>query len=138
MSRRDLLTDEERRALFGVPADHDALVRLYTLSRDDLELVHARRGDANRLGFAVQLALLRHPGFSTTDDTHTANLVAFMAAQIDVPASALADYGARALSGTEASIRARQRRKRIERVFGYLKRNLNLRSLKLRGLKGAA
>ena len=104
MSRRDLLTDEERRALFGVPADHDALVRLYTLSRDDLELVHARRGDANRLGFAVQLALLRHPGFSTTDDTHTANLVAFMAAQIDVPASALADYGAR---GQTASDHAR-------------------------------
>ncbi|WP_241656602.1 transposase [Sphingomonas oligophenolica] len=44
----------------------------------------------------------------------------------------------RALSGTEASIRARQRRKRIERVFGHLKRNLNLRSLKLRGLNGAA
>ena len=44
----------------------------------------------------------------------------------------------RALSGTEASIRARQRRKRIERVFGHLKRNLNLRSMKLRGLKGAA
>lgn len=44
----------------------------------------------------------------------------------------------RALSGTEASIRARQRRKRIERVFGHLKRNLNLRSLKLRGLEGAA
>lgn len=43
----------------------------------------------------------------------------------------------RALSGTEASIRARQRRKRIERVFGHLKRNLKLRSLK-RGLKGAA
>lgn len=44
----------------------------------------------------------------------------------------------RALSVTEASIRARQRRKRIERVFGHLKRNLNLRSLKLRGLNGAA
>ena len=44
----------------------------------------------------------------------------------------------RALSGTEASIRARQRRKRIERVFGHLKCNLNLRSLKLRGREGAA
>ena len=43
-----------------------------------------------------------------------------------------------ALSGTEASIRARQRRKRIERVFGCLKRNLHLRSLKLRGLTAAA
>jgi transposase len=44
----------------------------------------------------------------------------------------------RALVGTEGYARARQRRKRIERVFGHLKRNLKLRSLKLRGLAGAA
>jgi hypothetical protein len=44
----------------------------------------------------------------------------------------------RALAGTEAYARARQRRKRIERVFGHLKRNLKLRTLKLRGLAGAA
>ena len=44
----------------------------------------------------------------------------------------------RALVGTEAYTRARQRRKRIERVFGHLKRNLKLRTLKLRGLAGAA
>ena len=45
---------------------------------------------------------------------------------------------ARALAGTEGYTRARRRRKRIERVFGHLKRNLNLRTLKLRGLAGAA
>jgi transposase len=44
----------------------------------------------------------------------------------------------RALAGTEGYTRARQRRKRIERVFGHLKRNLKLRTLKLRGLAGAA
>ena len=44
----------------------------------------------------------------------------------------------RALAGTEAYTRARQRRKRIERVFGHLKRNLKLRTLKLRGLTGAS
>lgn len=75
MSRRDLLTDEERRQLFGVPEDHDALVRLYTLSRADLELVHRRRSDANRLGLAVQLALLRHPGLSTVADDPPSTLV---------------------------------------------------------------
>ncbi len=32
----------------------------------------------------------------------------------------------------------RRRRKRTERVFGHLKRNLGLRALKLRGLAGAA
>ncbi len=44
----------------------------------------------------------------------------------------------RALVRTEAYARARRRRKRIERVFGHLKRNLKLRTLKLRGLAGAA
>lgn len=44
----------------------------------------------------------------------------------------------RALARTEGYTRARRRRKRIERVFGHLKRNLKLRTLKLRGLDGAA
>lgn len=44
----------------------------------------------------------------------------------------------RALAGTDAYVQARRRRQRIERVFGHLKRNLGLRTLKLRGLAGAA
>ena len=44
----------------------------------------------------------------------------------------------RALAGTDAYMQARRRRQRIERVFGHLKRNLGLRTLKLRGLAGAA
>ncbi len=44
----------------------------------------------------------------------------------------------RALAGSEAYTLMRRRRKRIERVFGHLKRNLGLRALKLRGLAGAA
>jgi len=41
MGRRDILTDEERRTLFGVPEDRDAMVKLYTFSRADLDLVQA-------------------------------------------------------------------------------------------------
>lgn len=95
MGRRDLLTEDERRALFGVPEDHAALVRLYTLSRADLDTIRAKRGDANRLGTAVQLALLRHPGFAFASRDIPAHLVAFMAAQIGVPTAAFADYGTR-------------------------------------------
>ena len=62
MASRQLLTDEERWLLLGVPHDPDALARHYTFTRFDQELVVGRRGAANRLGFAVQLALLRHPG----------------------------------------------------------------------------
>src|SRR3546814_4907360 len=66
MARRDLLTDTERRALFGVPTAREDLARHYMLSARDLALVAARRGDTNRIGFAVQLAVLRHPGFGFT------------------------------------------------------------------------
>ena len=44
----------------------------------------------------------------------------------------------RALAKTQGYTRSRRRRKRIARVFGHLKRNPNLRTLKLRGLAGAA
>jgi len=64
MTDRRLLTDQERLALLGIPLDADSMARCFTLSRADQELVAARRRDANRIGFAVQLALLRHPGIA--------------------------------------------------------------------------
>jgi hypothetical protein len=64
MAHRQLLTDEERQALLGIPLDADGMARCFTLSRADRHLVAARRRDANRIGFAVQLALLRHPGIA--------------------------------------------------------------------------
>ena len=64
MARRQLLTDEERQALFGIPTDPDGLARCFTLSRSDRDLVAERRSDASRLGYAVQLALLRHLGYN--------------------------------------------------------------------------
>ena len=44
----------------------------------------------------------------------------------------------RDLEGTLTFVRSRRPRKRIERLFGQLKRNMGLRRLKLRGLRGAA
>jgi len=64
MAPRRLLSDEERQALFGIPLDVDGMARCFTLSRADQELVAARRRDGNRIGFAVQLALLRYPGIA--------------------------------------------------------------------------
>lgn len=44
MARRSLLTDEERRLLFGIPNDPDALARHYTFTRSDHDFV--KRADA--------------------------------------------------------------------------------------------
>lgn len=62
MPRQVTLSALEREALLLSPVSRDELIRWYTFSDLDLALVRQRRGDANRLGFAVQLRLLRYPG----------------------------------------------------------------------------
>ena len=102
MARRQLLTDEERRLLLGVPSDPDALARHYTFTRSDQDLVAGRRGAANRLGFAVQLALLRHPGMALAQmDEPVDALVAWLAAQLEIPAAAFTEYAGRPQTMTD-------------------------------------
>lgn len=102
MARRQLLTEEERRALFGVPGDSDALTRLYSFTRSDQELLAARRRNANRLGFAVQLALLRHPGMSLAHmEEPVDSLVAWLAERLEIPAATFAKYAGRPQTMTD-------------------------------------
>jgi TnpA family transposase len=89
VARRQLLTEEERRLLFGIPHDPDALTRHYSFTRSDRDLLTGRRGDANRLGFAVQLALLRHPGMGLAQMEEPVDvLVAWLAERLEIPAAA--------------------------------------------------
>ncbi len=62
MPRRSILSASERDSLLVLPDTQDELIRHYTFSEPDLSLIRQRRGDANRLGIAVQLCLLRFPG----------------------------------------------------------------------------
>ena len=55
MPRRSILSAAERDSLLALPDTQDELIRLYTFSEPDLSLIRQRRGDANRLGVAVQL-----------------------------------------------------------------------------------
>ncbi len=66
MSAREhiLLSDAERATLFRIPTDPDELARRFTLEKDDLDLIGAGRHDRNRLGIALQIALIRHPGMT--------------------------------------------------------------------------
>ena len=96
MARRSLLTGEERRKLFEPPTSDCEIATRYTLSPDDLDWIEERRNPANKLGAALQLALLRHPGFGWGPDAVLApTLVDFIAEQIHVPPGVLASYGAR-------------------------------------------
>ena len=64
MPHRELLTESQRLSLHAPASDEREMVRHYTLSSEDLALINRRRGDPNRLGFAVMLCYLRFPGGS--------------------------------------------------------------------------
>ena len=45
------------------------MIRDYTFNESDLSLIRQRRGNANRLGFAVQRYLVRYPGYALASDS---------------------------------------------------------------------
>jgi TnpA family transposase len=59
MSPRALLSSEQRALLFGIPVDQAEMARHYVLSAEDLAVIRSKRRAVNRLGFAIQLCLLR-------------------------------------------------------------------------------
>lgn len=61
---RELLTPDQRQVLMQIPEDEWLLGTYFTFSKRDLEVINKRRREENRLGFAVQLAVLRYPGWS--------------------------------------------------------------------------
>jgi len=102
MSRRELLTEDEREQLFGVPVDEASLAKHYTLSPEDLERMLAKRGAHNILRAAVQLALLRHPGFGLRNDEPVADaLLSYLAGQLNVSANAFRHYARRTQTRSE-------------------------------------
>ena len=62
MASRRLVSASARETLFGIPSDTASLERNYVLADDDLDLICTRRSAENRLGLAIHIALLRHPG----------------------------------------------------------------------------
>lgn len=57
-----ILSPQTRALLFDLPADHDEAQRRYALAPEDLALARRHRRRHNRLGFAVQLALMHDLG----------------------------------------------------------------------------
>ena len=92
------LNPEQRHALTQIPpdlSDRD-IARYYTFTEKEQELINRRRRPSNRLGFAVQLALLKFPGRTLMEVKEVPQTVLnVIAEQIDVPASAFASYGKR-------------------------------------------
>jgi TnpA family transposase len=70
--RKIIFTDAERKRLTQFPTQipSEDLITYFTLTGSDKTVVNLRRGEHNRLGFALQLSSLRYLGFCP-DDLHT-------------------------------------------------------------------
>ncbi len=96
MALRELLTSSQREALEAVPLDRPGLLEHDVLSDQDLSLIRRRRGAQNRLGLAVQLALLRYPGRALLPgETPPTELLTFVARQLGLSAGVWTSYAGR-------------------------------------------
>jgi TnpA family transposase len=96
MPRRRALTAAQLAGLFALPTAEADLIRHWTLEPADLAAVERRRGDHNRLGFALQLCILRYPGrLLRAGETIPALALRFVADQVGAPPEAIAAYSAR-------------------------------------------
>ncbi|PHQ82079.1 MAG: transposase [Thalassobium sp.] len=102
MARRSLLTARTRQELFGIPEDPKQLTRFYTLSRNDHGLIRTRRRDENRLGLAIHIALLRHPGQGWLDGSVLPeSFIMWLADQLAMPGIDLVEYTRRRKTKSE-------------------------------------
>ncbi|WP_047981746.1 Tn3 family transposase [Ornithinibacillus contaminans] len=90
---RELLTPDQRLALMQVPEDEWILGTYYTFSKQDLEVINKRRRVENRLGFAIQLAVLRYPGWPYTHiKSIPDSVIHYISKQIGTTPSSLSHY----------------------------------------------
>lgn len=98
------LSEAERHRLNRFPPEisPEDVITYFTLASTEVALVNQRRGETNRLGFALQLGALRYLGFCPDELTAApVVIVTYLADQLNLSASLLADYGHRAQTRTE-------------------------------------
>ncbi len=96
MTYQPILSDTERSGLLAFPDNQDDLIRYYTFNETDLSLIRQRRGNPNRIGFAVQLALFRYPGVALSDELNvTEPVLQWIGQQIGVDPSEWPNYALR-------------------------------------------
>ena len=96
-----------------IPSDDYDLGSYYTFSQYDHEIINNHRRDYNRLGFAVQLALLRFPGWHLSDYKMIPNfLLNYIAKQVGAQADDFSLYTQRETTRWEHIEEIRQ-------IYGY-------------------
>lgn len=96
MPRRTILSTAQRASFEILSTEPSELAKHYTLSPEDLVLIRKRRRSMNRLGFAVQLCLIRYPGRTLRSRENPPQLfIEFIAEQIGCEACNFSEYASR-------------------------------------------
>lgn len=109
------LSEAERHRFNSFPKDlsTDDLIAHFTLTDSDLRQIPHHASENNRLGFALQLVLLRFLGFHLTDLRSLPKTVLdFVATQIEVEAEVINSYGEREQTRTD-------HQRQIEKYLGF-------------------
>lgn len=95
LKTRELLTVEQREYFYGVSQhmDEREILRYYTISDEELQIINKQRGAANRLGFAIQIAYLRFPGRPLSANEKVPDFIVHtIAKQLRILPSAIENY----------------------------------------------
>ncbi|AOY77150.1 DUF4158 domain-containing protein [Clostridium formicaceticum] len=93
-----LLTEEQRLEFTQISPNINEweIAKYYTFSEQDKEIINRHRRDYNRLGFAVQLGLLRNPGWALNNVSHIPDLVLeYIAEQLNIDPKEMTQYAQR-------------------------------------------
>ena len=111
---RELLTKEQRNHFMRFPEDEYFIGSYYTFSKLDLEIIKKHRKEENQLGFAIQLALLRYPGWPYIFNKNIPEtIVKYIANQVGTVPRALKYYSLREST-------SRDHIKEIKNEYGYI------------------
>jgi len=96
MPRRSIFSVAERDNLISIPTSQEELIRFFSLSEHDMSIINQHRGAANRLGFAVQLSLMRHPGIVLdVDEAPPPDFLSYIGKQLNISIDCWNEYGQR-------------------------------------------
>ncbi|QCL98062.1 Tn3 family transposase [Agrobacterium tumefaciens] len=85
MGRRKLINIGEAQNLLGLATDEDNLIRIYTLDATDRLECELRRRPHNKLGFAIQLCVMRQTGrLLGEDELPPSTIIDYVADQLGV------------------------------------------------------
>ena len=90
---RELFTLEQRKIFMKIAEDECSIGAYYTLSTQDIQIINNRRRPENKIGFAIQLCVLRYPGWPYThvEDIPT-TVIDYISKQINVPVESFKKY----------------------------------------------